>query len=215
MSKTEFSCFDNPNEWIHRVNLRVLEYVIAVPPGGAVDYLPERLAKFHQEHPDVGVRISTAEGELGVLDLVRQGGAELGITWVKPPGAVHFQQIGKLDLVALFPPGTELETDPVTWRELSKFPMITPLDAVRGYTQSNPAPLDVLNVRIETAVRPLLVPLVLAGEGVAITERGHAEQAALAGAVSAELDPPLSFPLWLLHRKTQLTPAAEAFRELA
>jgi hypothetical protein len=47
-----------------------------------------------------------------------------------------------------------------------------------------------------------------------ITERGHAERAALAGAVLAELNPPLSFPLWLLHRKTRLTPAAAAFCKL-
>jgi LysR family carnitine catabolism transcriptional activator len=93
--------------------------------------------------------------------------------------------------------------------------MITPLDAVRGYSQSNPAPMGALNVRIETAVRPLLVPLVLAGEGATVMERGHAERAALAGGVMADLDPPLSFPLWLLHRKTKLTPAAEAFRKLA
>lgn len=69
-------------------------------------------------------------------------------------------------------------------------------------------------MRIEAAVRPLLTPLVLAGEGMTITERGHAERAALAGAVLAELNPPLSFPLWLLHRKTRLTPAAAAFCKL-
>jgi hypothetical protein len=120
---------------------------------------------------------------LGVLDLVRQGGAEL-------------------------------ETDPVQWKEISEFPMIVPLDAIRGYSQSNPAPLAGLNVRIETAARPLMIPLVLAGEGATIMERGHADQAALAGAVVAELAPPLSFPLWILHRKTQLTPAAEAFCQL-
>jgi len=59
---------------------------------------------------------------------------------------------------------------------------------VRGYTQSNPAPLDGLKIRIETAARPLMVPLVLAGEGVAIVERGYAERAALAGAVVSEVE---------------------------
>jgi len=44
---------------------------VAVPPERTVDYLPQRFAKFHEEYPDVRVRISTAYGELGVPDLVR------------------------------------------------------------------------------------------------------------------------------------------------
>ncbi len=47
------------------------ELSVAVPPESAVDYLPQRLAGFHEEYRDVRVRISTAEGELGVLDLAR------------------------------------------------------------------------------------------------------------------------------------------------
>ena len=47
------------------------ELSVAVPPEGAVDYMPQLLAGFHEEYRDVRVRISTAEGELGVPDLVR------------------------------------------------------------------------------------------------------------------------------------------------
>ncbi|MFA9412495.1 MAG: LysR substrate-binding domain-containing protein [Deltaproteobacteria bacterium] len=59
--------------WSPRVGGKLVEgeLSVAVPPERAVDYLPQRLAKFHEEYPDVRVRISTAEGELGVLDLVR------------------------------------------------------------------------------------------------------------------------------------------------
>lgn len=191
------------------------ELVLAVPPEGAVDRVPELLAQFHTAHPHVRVRLLTAEGELGVLDLVRLGAAELGISWVAPPDAVESREIGTMELAAAFPPGTVLENDPVTWAEITTLPMIVPLDALSDYTQSNPAPLRGLNVRTETAARPLMIPLVLAGTGVAIMERGHAERAAKAGAVVAALDPPLSFPLWLFHRKSELTPAAEAFCDLA
>ena len=47
------------------------ELSVAVPPERVVDYLPQRLAVFHEEYRDVRVRIFTAEGDLGALDLVR------------------------------------------------------------------------------------------------------------------------------------------------
>jgi len=59
--------------WSPRVGGKPVEgeLSVAVPPEGAVDCLQQRLAKFHEEYPDVRGRISTAERELGMLDLVR------------------------------------------------------------------------------------------------------------------------------------------------
>lgn len=189
--------------------------ILAAPPDGAVDTLPQLLGRLHEERPKMRVTILRCDGELGVLDQVRLGGAEIGLTWVEPPETVESQKVGELELMAVFPPGTELESTSVTLREIAKYPLITRLDALRTYTMSIPAESLSQEVRIETSVPTLVVPLVLAGEGVAFMERGNAERASLSGAIIAPLAPRLRFSLWLLHRKDSLTPPAAAFRDIA
>ena len=70
-------------------------------------------------------------------------------------------------------------------------------------------------LRVETAHREAIGPLVLGGAGTSFLPRGLADALGEQGAVVAKLVPAVTRTIGLLHRASPLTPAARAFVELA
>lgn len=70
-------------------------------------------------------------------------------------------------------------------------------------------------IAVETEQREAIVPLVLAGAGIAFVPTAIARTAAQHGASVASLDPPLRRSIGLVFRLAHLSPAAQRFRELA
>ena len=98
---------------------------IAAMPTFASSLLPRILAEYHRQYGGVKVTVHDVIAE-SVVDMVRDGRAELGVTF--DPGEVQdlvFRALFKDRFVAVMPPGHPLlARERVNWVELSAYPFI-------------------------------------------------------------------------------------------
>nr|WP_255775570.1 LysR substrate-binding domain-containing protein [Microbulbifer sediminum] len=98
---------------------------LAVIPAFALNRLPDLLARFHGQHPDINIVIEDIVMER-VQRAVREGRAEIGITF-RPDdlGGLEFMGFGRDRFIAVIPATHPLAgRESVTWRELSREPFI-------------------------------------------------------------------------------------------
>ena len=181
----------------------------------APDPLPELLGPFVVSHPAVEIRIASPDDPEELVDHLRTGAAEVGITdSAHVPGDLGSTPLGEQRLVVVLPPGTPAPAGALSPAELAELPLIvTPLHT------SGRDRLDRLlrdhglrpRVRIETNQREALLPLVLAGAGAAVMPERLGRIAAASGAVPVAVQPGIVRPLSLVHRDAPLSPAAATF----
>jgi LysR family carnitine catabolism transcriptional activator len=153
-----------------------------------------------------------------VVELVASGESELGIT-AEPVlvSGLTSHALGQQDLLAVLPPGSN-GSHTMSVATFARFPLVT---APAGTTTRNQLEEAFAEARVTphiavvTAQREAILPLVLAGAGATLFPRPLAEQAAALGGVVVALRPRMSRPVHLFRRAGPLSPAAEAFRELA
>src|SRR4051812_47669508 len=99
---------------------------IVALPTLVVEPLVELVGRFRRINPGVLVRITEPEDAEAVAGNVRSGAAELGLgdTIVDDPG-LAVDHLGRQALLAVLPPGTELDQDHITIARLASFPLIT------------------------------------------------------------------------------------------
>lgn len=186
---------------------------LAVSPSVTADLVPGVLARLRAQHPAVTVRVETTDAPL-VADRVRQGQAELGISEEPAHHGLRCEPIGTLTYLAVCPPGTPRRRS-FRFRDLAQLPLIEQLG-------SHTIEAEEARVRdphwapgaIQIGCRESIVPLVLAGAGVAFLPEGLARSAERLGAVVAPTTPPVRRTLHILCRVAPLSPAADAFVEL-
>ena len=186
-------------------------------PTLAVDPVTPLVGRFRRAHPGVVVRLAHPDSTGELLDRVRTGDSELGITELP----VHHDRIVsrpllRQELVAVLPPGSEAP-DRLDAAALAARPMIT-MPVGTSTRDALDAALAGSGAGIETAVetdqREAIGPLVLAGAGASLLPRPMADAVAAQGAVIAPLDPPLWREIGIVHRTGPLSPAARAFLQL-
>ncbi len=191
--------------------------VIALPTL-VVDPLVRWIGSFRRAYPGITVEVRHAEEADAVPDFVRDGRVDVGLGDVAalPAGlqsALEFDQ----ELVAICPPGTVLRDDG-SLVELADLPLIvTPagtssrrlVDA--AFTDAARRPV----VAVEVDQREAILPLVLAGAGMAFVSLAVAEQARAAGAVIVRTRPALRRRVGLIRRSGPAGPATAAFVALA
>jgi LysR family carnitine catabolism transcriptional activator len=186
-------------------------------PTLAVDPVTPLVGQFRRAHPGVVVRLAHPDSTGELLDRVRSGDSELGITELP----VHHDRILsrpllRQELVAVLPPGSAAP-DRLDAAALAARPMIT-MPVGTSTRDALDAALAGSGARIETAVetdqREAIGPLVLAGAGASLLPRPMADAVAAQGAVVAPLDPPLWREIGIVHRTGPLSPAARAFLQL-
>ncbi len=185
----------------------------------AIDALPHLLGRFLESHPNIEVRLASPDDPGELVEQVRSGEAELGITVAgDSPQGLAVVPLGEQHLHMVFPPGTGRDAAaPVTPADLTDVPLVvTP----RG-TSARELIEDWLGaasveakVAVETSQREAIIPLVLAGAGAALLPAGSAELAATSGAVAAPVSPALVRALVAVHRNEVPTPAAREFLRL-
>jgi DNA-binding transcriptional LysR family regulator len=195
---------------------------IVALPTLVVEPLVDLIGRFRRAHPGVRVRIHEPEGADAVMSDVRSGASELGFgdAEVDEPG-LESDLLGRQELLAVLPPGTELATDrrlPVA--RLARFPLITtPLGTssrrLLAQALRLAEPDTEPQIGVVTEHREAIVPLVMAGAGAAILAEPLARAAATLGAVVAPITPKLDRPVVVVRRTGPLSPAAAAFRALA
>src|SRR3954452_21276440 len=202
---------------VRGVQIGRLELVVL--PTLAVDPVAGLIGQFRRLHPGTTVRVREPEDAATIERQVASGRAELGFTDLTVGGAGLVRvTLFRQEVLAVFPPGTEVGEGPMTTAELSQLPLIvTPqgtstrrlLD--RAFTRNRAEP----NIAVEINHREAIVPLVLAGAGATLLPEPLALGAVEQGAIVRSLKPPLSRRIGVLHRRAQLSPAAAAMLELA
>ena len=99
--------------------------VMAAMPSYASSLLPLALRKYRECYPDINIRIDDVIAE-SVVDLVRSGRAEIGVTF-EPPEAddLDFQPLFADKFVAVLPPGHSLcQQAKLKWPALQRFDFI-------------------------------------------------------------------------------------------
>jgi len=187
-------------------------------PTLAVDPVTPLVGAFRVAHPGVTVHLAHPENTDELVQRIRSGDSEIGITEL-PVVASRLRTVplGRQELVAILPAGTPRPRR-MDLADLARRPLVTQppgtstrdaLDA--AFREIGAAAI----VAVETDQREAIVPLVLAGAGAAVVPRPMAALARQQGAVSVSLRPGLWRQLGLVHRDASLSPAARAFVSLA
>ena len=124
--------------------------------------------------------------------------------------------LGDQELVVILPPGDTPTM--VRIEDLADTPLVTSpvgTSTRRLVTEAFAAVSLEPRIAVETEQREAILPLVIAGAGIAFVPTGMAHTAAEQGAAVAHLDPPLRRSIGLIYRVAQLSPAAQRFRDLA
>lgn len=188
--------------------------VVALPTLVA-DPLAPMIGRFRAAHPAVAVRVSEPATTAAVLEMVGDGRCEIGLTEAGAGRGLSVRPIGRQELLAVLPPDSRRpRSGRVALADFARFPLILgpPGTSARDVVEQalGAIGLDV-TVAVETRQREAIVPLVLAGAGASALPGPLAAEAADLGAVVAGFEPRLTRPVALVHRSSDLSPAARAF----
>ncbi|WP_053618415.1 LysR family transcriptional regulator [Nocardiopsis sp. NRRL B-16309] len=185
----------------------------------AVDPLASFVGAFRSRYPGIEFSVVDPENAAAVVDLVRRGRCELGLTeqGVSTTG-MRVIELPRQEVLAVLPPtATRPASGALTVRELAALDLITTpkgtttrivLDDVLALAGAPP------RIAVEITHRAAIVPLVLAGAGAALLPSGLARDAAALGAVVLRIDPPVARHGVLVRPTGELSPAAGAFVDL-
>ncbi|MCU1455305.1 MAG: cynR3 [Acidimicrobiales bacterium] len=193
---------------------------IVALPTLVVEPLVDLVGAFRRQHPQVTVRITEPEDASAVLDLLRTGVCEVGLgeAPVDEP-ALATDHLLDQELLAVLPPGTVVPSGrrlPIA--RLAGVPLITTPTGTstrRLVSDALAAAGIAAEIAVESDHREAIVPLVLAGAGGSLLPEPLARRAEAQGAVVARLSPAIRRSIVLVRRTGTLSPAAQAFRELA
>ncbi|MBN6041133.1 LysR family transcriptional regulator [Amycolatopsis sp. 195334CR] len=197
------------------------ELVIAAMPSQSVSPLTGLIAAFAAAHPGVQLSVRAASTPADVQRMLTTGDAELGVV-AASPDAPPLPELEALELETqsfallarddgMLPP-----SDPVRPAEPAGAALIvgqqgtgmrSVADAVRREAPGS-------RFAVEVEHREAVLPLVLAGVGIAVVSDSWRALAKSAGAAVRALDCPDRLRVCLVSRRGRLSPAAAAFREL-
>jgi DNA-binding transcriptional LysR family regulator len=190
-------------------------------PTLAVDPMVELMGAYRRAHPDVVLHLVEPESVDELLQLVRNGRCELGITDVLAAGApdllVHELELQRM--VAIRPPGTPGAAGrPVPLAALAGAPLVATPPGTSSRELINRAFQDAgiePVIAVETGQREAVVPLVVAGAGTSFLPARLADAYRPLGVVVVDLDPPLTRKIGMVRRNGPLSPAAVEFADMA
>jgi DNA-binding transcriptional LysR family regulator len=191
-------------------------------PTLSVEPMVDLVGAFRVAHPGVTVRLAEPEDVADIEARIRTGRSEVAITEAPRSVAddlvVHV--LAEQEIAVVLPPGMRgrRRGRRVAVADLADVPLIaTPVGTStrRLVDDAFAAAGATPRIAVETGHREAVVPLVLAGAGATFVAPAARRAAAAAGAATAALDPPLVRTVALLHRPPPLSPAAQAFVDLA
>lgn len=190
-------------------------------PSPGIEPLGTLIRRFTRHHPGVTVEVGAAFTPEEVVDRVRLGRCELGLAGssapLRAPG-IDVLALEAQPFVLIGGPGAAFpDEDPVPRETLAGARMVvSPAGSLmRTIVDDLLAEGADLHIVAEVAHRTSILPLVLAGVGLAVLPSAWAPLARRAGAQIARLDPTAHLHVALLSRSAPLTPAARAFLALS
>lgn len=213
--------FDNARAAVESVeSLRSGRLDIAVVHGIAVDALGPPIVSFRKRFPDLSVRVLHAPHGPDGFELLRRGEAELLITDHPAPYPRHIAvplAVASTLFVAFAPDATDVpEQDPIQLAGLMRLRLLLNVPE-RSTNQSEfmaqlaAAQLPMPPVAVQTDHREMMLPLLLAGAGVALLPEPEARLAERLGAQLRAVDMQPTRAGTCFYREDPLSPAARAF----
>ncbi|MBA2807669.1 LysR family transcriptional regulator [Streptomyces sp. KM273126] len=189
---------------------------VAAMPSQAVEPLTTLIRSFAERYPGVAVSVKAAFTARDVIDAVRTGAVELGLlasTGAVPDKEVRSHVLGEQRFVLVVPPGSFTGRQAVRCEELAGQRLIVgqPGTGMRAYVDSLREQGIDFTVAAETEHRVALLPLVLAGVGLAVVTESWREIARQTGAGVLDIEPTTALQISLVSRRGVLSPAAAAF----
>ncbi|USQ81633.1 LysR family transcriptional regulator [Ornithinimicrobium faecis] len=193
---------------------------LALMPSQSIEPFTSLTARLSERHPGITVNARAAFGRDDAVALVLSGACELGLVGALAapyPPAITAHRLGQQHMVLLAPPDTSLPSDrPLTPGDLDGQRLIaSPPGSVMRAMADQLCAESGLTIAVEVEHRSAILPLVLAGVGVAVLSSAWADLARRAGAVVCQLQSPLRVEVDLICRHTALTPAAQVLLDLA
>lgn len=204
------------------VGVRAGHLDIVSLPTLVVDPAAELIGRFRRAAPDVSIALLEAEVNGRLPEHVRDGRSELGFAELPVTTKdLETHELARQDYVAVLSPDADVESLPdrrLSLIALSKLPLITTPTGTSTRRQVDEAFAMVdrePHIAVVTDHRDAIGPLVLSGAGYSLLPRSVAEETVRLGAVTREVTPRISRRIGLIHRVGPLSPAAQAFLDLA
>lgn len=203
--------------------LRSGRLVISSTPSQAASPLAPLVGRFLQSYPGVQIVVKAAAHRDDVVSALRVGEAELGLM-ARPENAVppaeltvRPVEVQRYLCVARDPQALPTGSDPLRPQELAGARLIVgqPGTGVRRAADLVLAGAEGSRIVVEIESREALLPLVLAGAGVAVVAEGFRAAAEASGLTVRDLDVPEALAVDLMHRRGPISPAAQAFLDVA
>ncbi|MEU9211020.1 LysR family transcriptional regulator [Streptomyces sp. NPDC048415] len=183
----------------------------------AVDPLPDLTIRLHQRHPGILVDVQDPGSSVGVVSQVRRGQAELGLTELPVVGdTLQSQELWVQETVIVLPPALAAELpDPVPLEAVGGIPLVLEFSGSQGRARLDET-LDqaIGHVAVECAHREAIWELVMHGAGATFLPRRIAESE-LSGVVVRSTKPQIRRSVGFVFRPGPLSPAAQAFLDVA
>lgn len=100
----------------------------------ATHWLPQVIATFKQQHPQIGVTITRCVNHGEVQATLEAGQADVGLMDLKNPQGFKVYHLFADDYLALLPPNAQVDVDNPTWEQLQAYPLILPVPQDNSYT---------------------------------------------------------------------------------
>ncbi|MGW5861435.1 LysR family transcriptional regulator [Streptomyces sp. NPDC055239] len=190
---------------------------IAAMPSQAVEPLTTMISAFSGRYPGVSVNIRAAFTSRDVVDMVRTGAAELGLLATSGPltdKEVISHAAGEQRFVLVTPPDGPFPAGrPVACEELAGQRLIVGQrgTGMRAYVDGLRERGIDFTIAAETEHRVAILPLVLAGAGLAVVTESWRTMAERAGALVLDIEPMTTLHVALVSRRAEQAPAARAF----
>ncbi|MFH8350310.1 LysR family transcriptional regulator [Streptomyces sp. NPDC018045] len=197
--------------------LRTGRVDVAAMPSQAVEPLTTMIRAFSGRYPGVSVAIKAAFTSRDVVDMVRTGTVELGLLATAgplPDREVASHPAGEQRFVLVTPAdGPFAGRTSVACEELAGQRLIVGQrgTGMRAYVDGLRERGIACAIAAETEHRVAILPLVLAGVGLAVVTESWRAVAERAGARALDIEPKTTLNIGLVSRRTGLSPAARAF----
>ena len=92
----------------------------------ATHILPMVIEQFHNKYPNIGVSIDEFQHYSQVEEALRQGRADFGFTYLPTSAEFEAFELLRDRYIVLLPPSAKAITSPITWEQLTAYPLILP-----------------------------------------------------------------------------------------
>ncbi|ANS78125.1 putative transcriptional regulator, LysR family [Serinicoccus hydrothermalis] len=192
---------------------------LALMPSQGVEPFASVMRRLVAVHPRLIVNAHASFVRDEAIELVRTGTCEMGLVGALAtpyPAGIEVHTLGHQEMVLVVPEDSPLPGDrPLTARDLDgQRIVVSPPGSVMRQMADRLMGGSTMTVVVETAHRSAILPLVLAGVGVAVLSSAWESLAREAGARVCRLADPMQLQVDVIHRPTRLTPAAQALLTL-